>query len=159
MQISGKAFVFGDRVDTDALAPGAYMKLSAEERARHCLEALDPNFAEAVQPGDVLAAGTGFGIGSSREQAPEALRTLGVGAVVARSFARIFYRNAVNLGLPVLHCERAMEIRAGAHVEIDVARGEVRSEGRILPCRPLPEALLHILRDGGLIPHLRKRKE
>lgn len=159
MHISGKAFVFGDRVDTDALAPGAYMKLPAGERARHCLEALDPNFAGAVRPGDVLAAGTGFGIGSSREQAPEALCTLGVGAVVARSFARIFYRNAVNLGLPVLHCERATEIRAGAHVEIDVARGEVRSEGRILPCRPLPEALLQILQDGGLVAHLRKRKE
>ena len=118
-QGSGRAWVFGDNVDTDALAPGAYVKYGIDEIARHCLESIDPAFAANVRAGDVLVGGRNFGAGSSREQAAEALRHLGVAAVVAPSFAGIFYRNALNLGLLALVCPSAGRIRAGARVRID----------------------------------------
>jgi 3-isopropylmalate dehydratase small subunit len=108
-----KAWVFGDNVDTDVLAPGRYMKLPIEEIAKHCLEAIDSSFAASVQPGDIVVAGRNFGAGSSREQAPAALRHLGVAALVAESFAGLFYRNALNLGLLALVCAGAKRIRPG----------------------------------------------
>lgn len=157
--MSGRAFVFGDDIDTDALAPGRYMKASIEELAQHCLEAVDPGFAKDVRPGDVVVAGRNFGMGSSREQAAQALTVLGIAAVVAKSFGGIFYRNALNLGLPVIVCAQADAIRAGDRLGFDLAGGTVVNEttGRTLPSEPLPQFLLDMLSDGGLVPHLEKR--
>jgi len=133
------------------------MKLPAAERARHCLESIAPDFAASVQRGDVVVGGANFGMGSSREQAAEALLTLGVGAVLARSFARIFQRNCLNLGLPALVCEDAGEIAQSAQLEVDVAEGWVRVQGGARwPCRPLPDFLVRMVQSGGLIPHLQQ---
>ena len=157
--MSGRAFVFGDDIDTDVLAPGRYMKVSIEELAKHCLEAVDPGFASNVRPGDVVVAGRNFGMGSSREQAAQALKVLGVAAVVAQSFGGIFYRNALNLGLPVVVCSQTNAINAGDRLGVDLAGGKVVNEtsGRKLPSEPLPQFLLNMLEDGGLVPHLEKR--
>jgi len=157
--VSGRAFVFGDDVDTDVLAPGRYMKGPIEELAQHCLEAIAPEFAGDVRPGDVVVAGRNFGMGSSREQAAQALKVLGVEAVIARSFGGIFYRNALNLGLPVVVCAETDAIHAGDRLRIDLAAGTVANEtsDRILQSEPLPQFLLDMLADGGLVPHLEKK--
>ena len=118
-ETGGRAWVFGDDIDTDLLAPGAYMKGPVKELARHCLEAVDPTFAAGVAAGDVVVGGVNFGVGSSREQAAQALRCLGVGAVVARSFGGIFYRNALNLGLLAVVCAEAGQLRAGDRLTVD----------------------------------------
>lgn len=154
-----KAWVFGDDVDTDVLAPGRFMKLSIEELAKHCLEAIDPSFASSVRSGDVVVAGRNFGAGSSREQAPEALRFLGVTALVAQSFAGLFYRNALNLGLPAVVCADAKRIRPGDELSIDFERGAIANAttGETLACEPIPPHLMQMVRDGGLLPHLEKR--
>lgn len=156
---AGRAFVVGDNVDTDVLAPGIYMKGPIEALLPHCLEAVRPDFAGAVRPGDVLVAGSGFGIGSSREQAAQALLLLGVAAVLARSFGGIFHRNALNLGLPVLVCADAARIREGDRIEVDVASGRVRNEttGDLLETEHLPPFLLEMLAAGGLVPALERR--
>jgi 3-isopropylmalate/(R)-2-methylmalate dehydratase small subunit len=156
---AGRAWVFGDDIDTDLLAPGRYMKGPIEELARHCLEALDPAFARSVRPGDILVAGESLGIGSSREQAVLALQHLGIRAVLARSFGRIFYRNAVNLGLPVLVCPDLDGIRSGDELRVDLGRGTVEhpASGRVRRAEPLPPHLLALIEDGGLLPHLEKR--
>jgi 3-isopropylmalate/(R)-2-methylmalate dehydratase small subunit len=155
----GRAFVFGDSVNTDAMAPGSLMKHPIATIASHCLESVDPSFASTVQPGDVVVAGKGFGIGSSREQAAEALKHLGVAAVLARSFGGIFYRNALNLGLPVLVCNDVEGISAGDLVHVDAATGVInnRTRGTSLLAVPLPRFLLAMIADGGLVPHLEKR--
>lgn len=157
--MNGRAFVFGDDIDTDVLAPGRYMKGSIEELAQHCLEAVDPAFAKDVRAGDVVVAGRNFGMGSSREQAAQALKVLGVAAVVAKSFGGIFYRNALNLGLPVVVCAETDAIGAGDRLSVYLAGGKVVNEtcGRALPSEPLPQFLLDMLNDGGLVPHLEKR--
>ncbi|GIL40615.1 3-isopropylmalate dehydratase [Roseiterribacter gracilis] len=155
--ISGRAWKFGDGIDTDVLAPGHYMKLPLEEAATHCLEAIAPNFAKEVRPGDVVVGGASFGIGSSREQAAQALKQLGVGAVLATSFARIFYRNALNLGLPALFFPQANEIRDGDAIEVDPVAGIVRSNGREFRVEPIPAHLMVMIEDGGLMPHLKKK--
>jgi 3-isopropylmalate/(R)-2-methylmalate dehydratase small subunit len=157
--MSGRAFVLGDAIDTDVLAPGIYMKEPIAVLAQHCLEAVDPAFAASVKPGDVVVAGKSFGIGSSREQAAQALKELGVAAVLAQSFAMIFYRNALNLGLPVLVSAQTARIRAGDRVAVDPASGLVRNEttGEELHAQPLPDFLLAMIVDGGLVPHLEKR--
>ena len=154
-----KAWVFGDDVDTDAIAPGRYMKFGIDEIARHCLEAVDPAFASEVERGDVVVAGRNFGAGSSREQAPEALKHLGIAALVAESFAGLFYRNAINLGLPALVCAQAKRIRSGDELRIDCQAGTVEnlSTGEKLACEPIPPFLMEIVRDGGLVAHLEKR--
>ncbi|MFZ4602522.1 MAG: 3-isopropylmalate dehydratase [Caulobacterales bacterium] len=153
----GRAFVFGDRVDTDVLAPGALMKLAPPELARHCLAALDPTFAASVRPGDFVVAGDGFGIGSSREQAAQSLVLLGVRAVIAKSFARIFYRNAYNLGLPAVILPQAGEIVAGDRLSLDVAGGRVvnHSTGLIFDVAPIPQRLAEMIEAGGLVAQLR----
>ncbi len=157
--MSGRAFVFGDNIDTDVLAPGRYMKGGIEELARHCLEAVAPDFAKDVRLGDVVVAGRNFGIGSSREQAAQALKVLGVSAVVAKSFGGIFLRNALNLGLPVMVCDATHEIRPDDRVAVDLAGGRIINETRnaVLPGEPLPGFLLDMLADGGLVPHLEKK--
>jgi 3-isopropylmalate/(R)-2-methylmalate dehydratase small subunit len=154
-----RVWKFGDQIDTDLLAPGRYMKGSIDELAAHCLESVRPEFAAHVKPGDIVVGGMGFGIGSSREQAAQALKHLGVGAVIATGAARIFYRNAINLGLPVLVSPDAAKLQDGAMVSFDLDGATVRdSEGKlIVQCEKLPAFLLEIVRDGGLIPNLKKR--
>jgi 3-isopropylmalate/(R)-2-methylmalate dehydratase small subunit len=154
-----KAWVFGDNVDTDAIVPGRYMKFGIDEIAKHCMEALDPAFAHSVKHGDVVVGGRNFGTGSSREQAPEALKHLGISALVAESFAGLFYRNAINLGLPALVCAQAKRIRPGDDIHLDAATGRLanRTTGEELRCEPIPEFLMQLIRDGGLVPHLEKR--
>ena len=154
-----KAWVFGDNVDTDAIAPGRYMKFAIEEIAKHCMEALDESFSRKIKPGDFVIAGRNFGTGSSREQAPEALKHLGVAALIAESFAGLFYRNAINLGLPAFVCARAKRIQAGNSLELNAERGLLKnlSTGEILDIEPIPPFLMQIVRDGGLLPHLEKR--
>lgn len=155
----GRVFVFGDNIDTDVLAPGRYMKLAPAELATHCLEAIDPGFAKSVTQGDVLVAGRSFGIGSSREQAVVSLKVLGISVVIAKSFARIFYRNAINLGLPVIVLNQSDEINAGDDLCIDLALGQIAniSQSRTYSFSPLPAHLLSLVEDGGLIPHLQRK--
>jgi 3-isopropylmalate/(R)-2-methylmalate dehydratase small subunit len=155
----GRAFVFGDNIDTDVLAPGALMKLPPAELARHCLEAIDPQFASAVQPGDFVVAGRNFGLGSSREQAAVSLKLLGVKAVLAPSFARIFFRNAVNIGLPAMIIETPQAIAAGDELDLDLESGLLTNKtlGDSLRLKPLPPDLMKIIAAGGLMPLLRQR--
>jgi 3-isopropylmalate/(R)-2-methylmalate dehydratase small subunit len=154
-----RAWVFGDNVDTDVITPGRYMKFGIDEIARHCMEAIAPDFAAAVKRGDVVVAGRNFGTGSSREQAPAALKHLGVAALVAESFAGLFYRNALNLGLPALVCPQARRIRAGDEVRVDAQAGRVENlgTGEVLACEAIPPHLMEMVRDGGLLAHLEKR--
>jgi len=151
--------VFGDNIDTDVLAPGQYMKSGIEELARHCLESVEPGFASSVRPGDVVVGRRNFGTGSSREQAPEALRHLGVAALVAESFSGLFYRNAINLGLPAVVCADAGRIRPGDRLRVDPEAGRIDNltTGETLACEPIPGHLMQMVRDGGLVPHLQKR--
>jgi 3-isopropylmalate/(R)-2-methylmalate dehydratase small subunit len=156
--MSGRIFLFGDDIDTDQLAPGAYMKGGLAELAKHCLEGVRADFPGQVRPGDIVVAGSNFGMGSSREQAAEALRYLGVAGVVAKSFAGIFYRNAINLGLPVLVAGNLSGVRDGARAWLDIEAGALDLEGeRRVALEPLPDNLKRMLADGGLVPHLKKR--
>lgn len=155
----GRAFVFGDDVDTDLLAPGAYMKSSARELASHCLEALDPSFPSSVRQGDLVVAGANFGMGSSREQAAVSLKLLGVSAVLATSFARIFFRNAINLGVPAVVFRQAAEISPGDQLQIRLEEGALDNltTGKTYELEPLPRHIMAMIRDGGLLPHLKRR--
>jgi len=157
--MNGRVWKFGDGIDTDVMAPGQYMKLPIEELARHCLEAVRPEFAGSVRAGDALVAGRNFGIGSSREQAPQALRALGVQTVIARSFGGIFHRNAFNLGLLALVCDDADRIPDAAEIEVDAKSGRIclPQHGLALACEPVPAFLMEMVEDGGLLPHLKKR--
>lgn len=149
---------FGADIDTDQLAPGAYMKLGIEGIAPHCLEAVRPEFAGAVDAGDVIAAGANFGIGSSREQAAAALVHLGVRAVIAPSFSGLFFRNSFNLGLLLVTCPEAERLREGELVEIDLQPMQVITEGGTrLSCDPVPDFLLQMVQAGGLLNQLRQR--
>ena len=154
-----KAWVFGDNVDTDAIAPGRYMKFGIGEIARHCFESLNPEFSANVKSGDAVVGGRNFGAGSSREQAPEALKHLGVAVLIAESFAGLFYRNAINLGLPAVACAQAKRIRQGDLLQVDPLAGAIENltTGERLACEPIPDFLMGIIGDGGLLPHLEKR--
>ncbi|AGW95786.1 3-isopropylmalate dehydratase small subunit [Cupriavidus sp. DF5525] len=157
-QYTGRAWVFGDDINTDLLAPGAYMKFGIDEIARHCMEQVDPSFATAVQPGDIVFGGRNFGAGSSREQAVEVLRHLGVAAVVAPSFAGLFYRNGFNLGLPLLTCPALPRMATGRRVGCDIGTAQVIVEDHSpLQCEPIPPHLVAMIRDGGLVPHLMRK--
>lgn len=158
MNVRGKAFVFGDRIDTDVLAPGPYMREPLSVLASHCLEAVDPDFARDVRRGDIVVGGESFGIGSSREQAVQALAELGVGAIVARSFARIFYRNALNLGVPALVCA-GLEATRGDELEVRPIEGRIinHSTGREFACEKIPTELMEIVSGGGLMPWLERK--
>ena len=152
-----RAWVLGDSIDTDVITPGRYMKLPVEQIAPHCLEDVLPQFSRQVRPGDVVVAGRNFGCGSSREQAPAAFKQLGVAALIAQSFAGIFFRNSLNLGLPALVCNDAKAIRDGEPLEIDYGRSVILTNGKTLPFEPIPPHLMEMVRDGGLLPHLEKR--
>ncbi|HZD59836.1 MAG TPA: 3-isopropylmalate dehydratase small subunit [Anaerolineae bacterium] len=159
MQIKGSAWKFGDSISTDHIAPGRlfHLRTNLPELAKHVLEDADPEFAGKVQPGDFVVAGKNFGLGSSREHAPTIIKLAGVGAVLAQSFARIFYRNAINIGLPVLICDTT-QIDQGDKLEVDVGKGKVRNLTKdiIIQAKPLPDVMIKILNDGGLLEHYRK---
>lgn len=155
---AGRIWRFGDNVDTDAMAPATQMKGSIGQIARHCLAGLRPEFPATVRPGDLVVGGRHFGVGSSREQAPQALRHLGVAAVIAPSFAGLFYRNALNLGLPALVCADTGRLADGEQASLDLdGAAVVLADGSRVPCEPIPAFLLDMLRAGGLIPHLKQR--
>jgi 3-isopropylmalate/(R)-2-methylmalate dehydratase small subunit len=153
-----RTWVLGDNVDTDVITPGRYLKFGIEEIAKHCLEPVLPSFAREVKPGDIVVAGRNFGAGSSREQAPAAFKHLGVAALVAESFAGLFYRNSLNLGLPALVCPQAKQIRDGEELGVDFDQAMLVSKaGRTYAFEPIPPHLLGMVRDGGLLAHLEKR--
>ncbi len=156
--IRGRAWVFGDDVDTDVIIPGKYLRTKdLSELAGHVMEGIDPSFSSKIQQGDIIVAGKNFGCGSSREQAPLALKTAGIACIVAKSFARIFYRNAINIGLPLMEAD--VECEPGDIVEVDLATGKVIVGGREYSGRKLPNFLMEILNNGGLVAHRRKQKE
>jgi len=159
-RIKGRVWKYGDGVNTDVIFPGKYTYTIHDpaEMARHALEDLDPTFAANVQPGDVIVAGRNWGNGSSREQAVTCLTQAGVGAVIAVSFARIWYRNAINNGLPALTCPEAVAaLNHGDTVEIDLDAGIIRCDAGEFTFPPFAPSIQAILADGGLIPHLKKR--
>lgn len=159
--ISGRAWVFGDNVNTDVMAPGLYFKSPMAEMAKHCMEAIDPEFAARIRPGDIVVGGWNFGIGSAREQAAMALQYLGVGAVLARSYGRIFYRNALNFGVPALRLPADVVIHVGDQLTVAPRTGEIRnaSQGCTCQAQPLPAHLLQMVSAGGLMPWLKQRLE
>ena len=154
--MSGRVWRFGDDVNTDVLAPGIYMKSPMAELASHCLETVDESFAASVRPGDYVVGGTNFGMGSSREQAAEVLRILGVAAVIAPSFGGIFYRNAFNLGLAVVVSNDIDKISADDRIDVDLKAGVITNEttGDSLSGEAIPDHLLALVEAGGLVPYL-----
>jgi 3-isopropylmalate/(R)-2-methylmalate dehydratase small subunit len=154
-----RAWVFGDVISTDLLAPGNKLKLDPEELASHCLTAIEPKFPKLVRSGDIVFASKNFGQGSSREQAAVSLKLLGVGAVFAQSFARIFYRNALNLGLPIFDFAHVNEISDGDTIEFDLEHGKLINEStqKLYEMEPLPPELMEIVNAGGLINYLDKQ--
>lgn len=159
MILEGKVWLYGDNVDTDVIIPARYLNTAdPQELAKHCMEDLEPTFAGNVCQSDIIIAGSNFGCGSSREHAPVAIKACGVSCVVAKSFARIFYRNAINIGLPLVELGEAdMGIRSGAIVKIDFSQGTVENgtTGRSLRVQPMPEFIQGIARAGGLINYVK----
>ncbi len=159
MLLRGKAHIFGNDVNTDYIISGKYKfkTLDMNELAKHVMEDLDPDFYQKINPGDFIVAGSNFGCGSSREQAPLAVKYANISAVLAQSFARLFYRNAINTGLPVVECDTT-NIATGDELEVDLTKGEItnRTKGIIIPVKPLPPVMIKILNDGGLAAHFRK---
>ncbi|UCF70407.1 MAG: 3-isopropylmalate dehydratase small subunit [candidate division WOR-3 bacterium] len=160
--IKGRVYKFGNDINTDVIYPGKYLSITTdrEEMAKHCFEAVYPEFLKDGQPGDIIVAGKNFGCGSSREQAATCLIYFGIRAIVAESFARIFYRNAINLGLPVAVAPGVWGMfEHGDVIEIDLENGQVKNErtGVTAECPKLPDFVLGILGDGGLIAHLKKQ--
>jgi 3-isopropylmalate/(R)-2-methylmalate dehydratase small subunit len=159
-EISGKVWKVGDDINTDVIYPGKYLPIfEPEEMAKYCMIGYDPEFPGKVGKGDIIVAGKYFGCGSSREQAATCIKYAGVAAVVAKSFARIFYRNAINQGLPILICEETDEIEEGDELRIDFAAGIIEdvTKGKKFKVSPLPEFLMEIIDNGGLIPHLKRK--
>ena len=159
MEFSGKIWIFGENVNTDEIIPARYLNTSdPEELARHCMEDADPAFPGKVQPGDIIVAGANFGCGSSREHAPIALKAAGVACVIAPSFARIFYRNAFNMGLPILECAEAVRVlKEGDRVTVSLDAGTIRPEDAagVLQAEPVPEFMQTLLKAGGLMNYVR----
>ncbi|MBA7467004.1 2,3-dimethylmalate dehydratase small subunit [subsurface metagenome] len=157
--LKGRVFKFGDNISTDHIVPGrlAHLRSNLPELAKHVMEDADPSFASRVKAGDFIVAGNNFGLGSSREHAPLVIKMAGVSAILAKSVARIFFRNAINLGLPVLLCDTAL-IDDGDELEVDLAAGTVEdiTNGNQLAFGKIPEVMLHILDEGGLIPYIKK---
>ena len=160
---TGKVYKYGDNVDTDVIIPARYLNApSPDELAKHCMEDIDASFATKVQPGDIIVGGANFGCGSSREHAPISIRACGVRCVIAASFARIFYRNSINIGFPILECPEAAEaIQNGDEVSVDFDSGLIRDEttGAEFRATALPPFIGRIVEDGGLLPYLKARLE
>ena len=161
--IKGTVFKFGDNIDTDVIIPARYLNApSPEELAKHCMEDIDADFVNKVHAGDIMVGGSNFGCGSSREHAPIAIRAAGVSCVIAESFARIFYRNSINIGFPILECpEAAREINAGDIVEVDFASGVITDEttGKTYQATPFPEFIDNIIKNGGLLAYIKEKVE
>jgi 3-isopropylmalate/(R)-2-methylmalate dehydratase small subunit len=159
MKLKGKAWKFGDNISTDLIAPGRYYHLRSNlpELAKHVLEDADPEFASKMNKGDFIVGGRNFGLGSSREHAPLIIKIAGVSAVIAKKFARIFYRNAINIGLPAIECNTDL-ISAGDELEVDLSSGIIinKTQDTKIPFNPLPPVMTKILMDGGLIAHVSK---
>ena len=160
MNTKGTVFKYPDNVDTDVIIPARYLNTpNAAELAKHCMEDIDADYVNRVSPGDVMVAGWNFGCGSSREHAPLVIKTCGTGCVIAKSFARIFYRNAINIGLPILECEAAAEeIQAGDEVSVDFDTGVItdHTTGRTYQAEPFPEFIQNIIKKGGLLASLKE---
>ncbi|PUU90703.1 MAG: 3-isopropylmalate dehydratase small subunit [Halanaerobium sp.] len=160
MKLKGKVFKYGDNVDTDVIIPARYLNSSDPENlAAHCMEDIDADFADEVSEGDIIVGGKNFGSGSSREHAPLAIKYAGVSCVVAESFARIFYRNSINIGLPILESPEAVQAaEAGDELEVDIDKGEVKNlrTGETYQAAPFPPFMQEIIKDGGLIEHVKK---
>ncbi len=160
MKIKGKVWKFGEDINTDVIIPARYLNTSdPAELAKHCMEDADPDFSKKIKPGDIIVAGKNFGCGSSREHAPIALKAAGIGCVIALSFARIFYRNAFNMGLPIFESDEAAEaLKEGDDVEVDADTGEIRdlTTGDVFRAQPIPPFMQELISDGGLIPHVLK---
>lgn len=161
MLIKGKVWTFGDDVNTDVIYPGKYLAIfEPEEMAKHCFESVYPHFRSEVERGDIIVAGKYFGCGSSREQAATCLKYAGVGCVIAESFARIYYRNAINRGLPIVICPGIKDkVEEGHVLEVDLENGRIRnlSSNEVVEFDPLPAYIVNILGNGGLIPYLKKK--
>lgn len=159
-RIKGKAWVYGDNVDTDVIIPARYLNSSDPGiMAAHCMEDIDADFAANVKKGDVIAAGSNFGCGSSREHAPLAIKSAGIACVIAPSFARIFYRNAINIGLPILECAEAVKIAGDDLIEADLKSGRITNltRGETYTAQAFPEFLTGLIEAGGLVPYVRAR--
>lgn len=160
MKVQGKVFKFGNDVNTDVIIPARYLNTTShQELAAHCMEDIDPDFIKKVQAGDIIVAGDNFGCGSSREHAPIAIKASGVSLVIANSFARIFYRNSINIGLPILECPEAVAaIAEGDTVSCDFGEGVIcdLTTGKSFKAEPFPEFIQKIIADGGLMKHLTK---
>lgn len=160
MKLSGKAHIFGDDINTDLIISGKYKfkSLDINDMSTHLMEDVDPKFHSKITKGDYIVAGRNFGCGSSREQAPLVIKAAGISAVIAKSFARIFFRNAINVGLPLIECKDADKIDAGDVLEVDLDKGVVfnKSKNVKLEIKPLPNVMIKILQDGGLAEHFKK---
>lgn len=158
MKLKGKAWVFGDDVNTDEIIPARYLNVTDhDELAAHCMEDIDPNFVKKISPGDIIVAAKNFGCGSSREHAPVAIKAAGISCVIAKSFARIFYRNSINIGLPILECESAAEnIKEGDLIEVNLATGEIKNitKNETYYAKPFPEFMQKIIASGGLMNYV-----
>lgn len=161
--IKGKAIKYGNNVDTDVIIPARYLNTTdPKELAVHCMEDLDPGFRNKVQSGDIMVAGTNFGCGSSREHAPIAIKASGISCIIAETFARIFYRNAINIGLPIMECpEAARDIKDGDQVAVDLATGEIinLTTGKTYKAAPFPPFMQQLIKAGGLVEYVKERVE
>jgi len=161
MSLRGHVYKYGANVDTDAIIPARYLNVNdAQELAQHCMEDIDAGFASNVRAGDVIVATTNFGCGSSREHAPLCIKAAGVSCVIAKSFARIFYRNSINIGLPILECDDAVDgTDASDELEIDLESGAIRNltKGTTFQAKPYPEFMLELMRAGGLVEYTKRR--
>ena len=161
MSLKGKVHKYGANVDTDAIIPARYLNVSdPAELAKHCLEDMDAEFVNRVKPGDIIVADTNFGCGSSREHAPLAIKASGISCIIAKSFARIFFRNAINIGLPLLECEEAVDnTNAGDILEVDLAAGKIKNltNGRQFTAKPYPDFMAELISAGGLMEYTKKR--
>ena len=161
MPLKGTVHKYGANVDTDAIIPARYLNLDEPaDLASHCMEDIDADFIKRVKAGDIIVADTNFGCGSSREHAPVAIKASGISCVIAKSFARIFFRNAINIGLPLLECEEAVDsIQAGDMLEVDLVSGKITSlsSNKNFMARPYPDFMMQVIKAGGLVEHTRKK--
>ena len=159
--LKGRVYKYGADVNTDVIIPARYLNMSEPaELAKHCMEDIDQDFVERVQPGDIIMATTNFGCGSSREHAPLAIKAAGISCVIARSFARIFFRNAINIGLPLLECSEAVDnTEAGDVLEVDLSSGKIKNvtSGMVFTAKPYPEFMAELISAGGLIQYTKRR--
>lgn len=161
MKLTGKTHIFGDNVDTDVIIPARYLTtIDPKELAKHCMEDIDTTFVDKVRNGDIMVAGFNFGCGSSREHAPIAIKGSGITCVIARSFARIFYRNAINIGLPILECDEILnEMNVGDELEVDLSKGTIlnKTSGKTYSSEPFPEFMQEIIAAGGEIEYIKAK--